>query len=137
MSKDIIKTVLLNAPITKVWSIVSTAEGIGAWFMPNDFQAIEGHHFTIQSPFGPSPCVVEKIEAPYFLRFAWDEDGWYVTFELKEMGEQTEFILTHGGWKEDGYTMPKANMSVEAVRQNMDGGWTAIVGKKLKEVVEA
>ncbi|WPK10447.1 SRPBCC domain-containing protein [Lysinibacillus louembei] len=137
MTNDIIKTILLNAPITKVWSIVSTAEGIGAWFMPNDFQAIEGHHFTIQSPFGPSPCVVEKIEAPHFLRFAWDEDGWYVTFELKEMGEQTEFILTHGGWKEEGHIIPKANMSVEAVRQNMDGGWTAIVGKKLKEVVEA
>ncbi|HAU34902.1 MAG TPA: SRPBCC domain-containing protein, partial [Lysinibacillus sp.] len=57
---DIVKTITLNAPIEKVWDTVATAEKIAAWFMPNDFQPIEGHEFTIQSPFGPSPCKVER-----------------------------------------------------------------------------
>ncbi|KOY84224.1 polyketide cyclase [Lysinibacillus macroides] len=105
-------------------------------FMPNDFQPIEGHEFTIQSPFGPSPCKVERVDAPHFLRFTWDQDGWFVTFELKQVGQQTEFTLTHGGWKEASHTISKANLTAEAVRKNMDGGWTMIVHQKLKEAVE-
>ncbi|GLC88103.1 SRPBCC family protein [Lysinibacillus piscis] len=136
MTENIVKTILLNAPIEKVWATVSTADSIATWFMPNDFQPIEGHAFTLQSPFGPSPCRVEKVDAPHFLHFIWDNDGWFVTFELKEVGAQTEFTLTHGGWKEDTHIIPKANMSVEAVRKNMDGGWTMIIGQKLKQAVE-
>ncbi|MFJ7668720.1 SRPBCC domain-containing protein [Lysinibacillus sp. NPDC097195] len=135
--QNIIKTVMLNAPIDKVWETVTDAEKLGSWFMPNDFKAVEGHEFSLQSPFGPSPCKVEKVEAPHFVRFAWDTDGWYVTFELKQIGEQTEFTLTHGGWKEASHIIPKANMPAEAVRKNMDGGWTMLVGKKLKEIAEA
>lgn len=134
---NIIKTVMLNAPIDKVWESVTNAEKLGSWFMPNDFKAVEGHEFSLQSPFGPSPCRVEKVEAPHFVRFAWDTDGWFVTFELKQVGEQTEFTLTHGGWKEASHIIPKANMPAEAVQKNMDGGWTMLVGKKLKEFVEA
>lgn len=51
---DIQQTVVLNAPIQKVWAIVSTAEGIASWFMENDFEPKAGHEFHIQSPFGPS-----------------------------------------------------------------------------------
>jgi len=134
---DIVKTITLNAPIEKVWDTVATAEKIASWFMPNNFQPIEGHEFTIQSPFGPSPCKVERVDAPHFLRFAWDEDGWFVTFELKEVGEQTEFTLTHGGWKEASHIIPKANAATEAIRTKMDGGWTMIIHHKLKEVAEA
>ncbi|KAB0441125.1 SRPBCC family protein [Lysinibacillus fusiformis] len=134
---DIVKIITLNAPIEKVWDTVATAEKIASWFMPNDFQPIEGHEFTIQSPFGPSPCKVERVDAPHFLRFAWDEDGWFVTFELKEVGEQTEFTLTHGGWKEASHIIPKANAATEAIRTKMDGGWTMIIHHKLKEIAEA
>ncbi|MCV5062958.1 SRPBCC domain-containing protein, partial [Escherichia coli] len=34
---DIKQTIVFNASIQKVWSVVSTAEGIASWFMPNDF----------------------------------------------------------------------------------------------------
>lgn len=36
---DIRQTLVLNAPIQKVWDAVATSEGIAAWFMPNDFRA--------------------------------------------------------------------------------------------------
>ncbi|MFJ6210391.1 SRPBCC domain-containing protein [Lysinibacillus sp. NPDC092081] len=135
--ENIVKIVTLNAPIEKVWETVTDAEKIASWLMPNNFKPVEGHEFTIQSPFGPSPCRVEQVDAPHFVRFAWDTDGWFVTFELKEIGEQTEFTLTHGGWKEASHIIPKANMPAEAIRTTMDGGWTMLVGKKLKEVVES
>ncbi|MET4561192.1 uncharacterized protein YndB with AHSA1/START domain [Lysinibacillus parviboronicapiens] len=134
--KNIIKTVTLNASIDKVWDSVTDAEKLGTWFMPNDFQPIVGHEFTLQSPFGPSPCKVEQVDAPYFVRFTWDTDGWFVTFELEQVGEQTTFTLTHGGWKEASHIIPKAQMSAQAVREKMDGGWTMIIDKRLKEVVE-
>ncbi len=34
---DIKQTIVFNASIQKVWNVVSTAEGIASWFMPNDF----------------------------------------------------------------------------------------------------
>ncbi|MFJ7737267.1 SRPBCC domain-containing protein [Lysinibacillus sp. NPDC097287] len=135
--QNIVKTITLNAPIEKVWKKVTDSEQIAKWFMPNDFKPEVGHEFTIQSPFGPSPCKVEQVDAPHYVRFAWDTDGWFVTFELKEIGENTEFTLTHGGWKEASHIVPKANIAVKDVHRNMDGGWSMIIGHKLKEAVEA
>lgn len=135
--ENVVKTITLNAPIEKVWETVTNADKIASWLMPNDFKPIEGHEFTIQSPFGPSVCKVEQVDAPYFVRFAWDTDCWFVTFELKPLGEQTVFTLTHGGWKEASYIIPKANIPTEVVLQNMENGWTMIVGQKLKQVVES
>lgn len=134
---DITQTVLVEAPIQKVWNYVSTAEGISAWFMPNDFQAREGYEFTIQSPFGPSPCKVLEIDEPHKLSFQWDTDGWFVTFLLKEIGSQTEFTLIHGGWKDEDSIVPKAKKSNAEVRGQMNQGWVGIVQNKFKQVVEA
>ena len=50
---DIKQTIVLEAPIQKVWEKVSTAEGISAWFMQNDFEPKKGYEFHVQSPFGP------------------------------------------------------------------------------------
>ncbi|USG64812.1 SRPBCC domain-containing protein [Brevibacillus ruminantium] len=128
-------TVTIEAPIQKVWDTVSTAEGIASWFMPNDFQAEIGYEFHIQSPFGPSPCKVTELTPPHRLSFLWDTDGWFVTFELKEVGDKTEFTLIHGGWKQPDTLVPKAKEDAAVIRDRMDQGWAGIV-QKLKKVVE-
>lgn len=133
---DIKQTATLNAPIQKVWNSVSTSEGMSAWFMPNDFKAEEGHEFHIQSPFGPSPCKVLVIDEPHKISFAWDTDGWVVTFLLEEKGDQTEFTLIHSGWKEEDAIVGKANQKAQDVRDRMNGGWAGIVNERLKKVVE-
>lgn len=133
---DIMQTATFNAPIQKVWDSVSTSEGMSAWFMPNDFKAEEGHEFHIQSPFGPSPCKVLVIDEPHKLSFAWDTDGWVVTFLLEEKGNQTEFTLIHSGWKEEDAIVGKANQKAQDVRDRMNGGWVGIVNERLKKVVE-
>ncbi|MFJ8237052.1 SRPBCC domain-containing protein [Ureibacillus sp. NPDC094379] len=134
---DITQTVLVNASIQKVWNYVSTAEGIESWFMPNDFKLEEGFEFHIQSPFGPSPCKVLEIDKPNRLSFQWDTDGWVVTFILKEVGDQTEFTLIHGGWKEGEAIVEKAQKPSSVIRDIMSKGWVGIVQQKFKEVVEA
>ncbi|MFJ7511633.1 SRPBCC domain-containing protein [Peribacillus simplex] len=133
---DIKKTIILEAPIQKVWDTVSTAEGIASWFMPNDFQPKVGHEFHVQSPFGPSPCKVMELDAPHRLSFSWDTDGWFISFILKELDDKTEFTLIHGGWKEPETILPKPNEKSSVIRDRMDHGWEQIVNQKLKKAVE-
>jgi uncharacterized protein YndB with AHSA1/START domain len=134
--EDIKQTVLFNAPIQKVWDAVSTSDGISSWFMPNDFEPEVGHGFHIQSPFGPSPCKVLEIDPPHKLSFSWDTDGWVVSFILKEVGDQTEFTLIHGGWKHDDAVVSKAHEKSSVIRDRMAKGWVGIVDEKLRMVVE-
>lgn len=133
---DIKQTAIFKAPIQKVWEAVSTSEGIVSWFMPNDFQPKEGHEFHFQSPFGPSPCKVLEIDAPYRLSFAWDTDGWIVSFVLKALEDNTEFTLIHSGWKHPDAIVGKATEKSSVIRDRMEHGWVGIVNERLKKVVE-
>lgn len=133
--QDIKQTVILNAPIEKVWKTVSTSEGIEAWFMPNDFKPELGYEFHLQSPFGPSPCKVTELDEPNKLSFTWDTEGWFVSFILKDMGGKTEFTLIHGGWQQPDKVLPKANEESAVIRERMSHGWTGIL-EKLGKVVE-
>ncbi|WP_286230958.1 SRPBCC family protein [Neobacillus mesonae] len=132
---DIKQTIVIEAPIEKVWAHVSTAEGIAEWFMPNDFKPEVGQEFHLQSPFGPSPCKVTEFDPPNKLSFIWDTDGWFASFILKELGDKTEFTLIHGGWKEPDAIVEKAQRKSSEIRDMMSQGWAGIV-QKLKRIVE-
>jgi uncharacterized protein YndB with AHSA1/START domain len=132
---DIRKTAVFHAPIQKVWEAVATSEGIASWFMPNDFEPKVGHEFTLQSPFGPSPCKVLEIDPPHHLSFSWDE-SWRVSFELKELDGKTEFTLIHSGWGDPNEIIQKAGEKQSVIRDRMNNGWDRIVGDNLRKVVE-
>lgn len=131
---DIRQTILLNAPIQKVWDAVATAEGISAWFMPNDFQPELGYEFHLEAgPFGKSPCKVTELDPPKRLTFQWGKD-WSLTFELVELEGKTEFTLIHSGWNTD--TVTEFGQTHEEIRGKMAGGWVGLV-QKLSTYVEA
>jgi uncharacterized protein YndB with AHSA1/START domain len=131
---DIRQTLVLNAPVEKVWAAVATSEGIAAWFMLNDFQPVEGHEFHLEAgPFGQSPCKVTVIDPPSRLSFKWGKD-WTLTFELVEQGDRTEFTLIHGGWDVDKVT--EFGQAHELVRGRMSEGWGGLA-KSLRAYVEA
>jgi uncharacterized protein YndB with AHSA1/START domain len=133
---DISKTAILNAPIQKVWESVSTSEGLATWFMPNDFEPNVGHEFTLQTPFGPVPCKVLEVHPPNRLSFAWDEFGWRLSFELKEIDGKTQFTLIHSGWGAPDEVNPRAREKQSVIRDRMNNGWEKIVNEKLRRVVE-
>lgn len=125
---DIRQTVILRAPIEKVWKAVSTAEGIAAWFMPpSDFRTEIGFEFLLNAgPFGQSPCKVTEVDPPNRLSFNWGKD-WTLTFELAELQGETEFTLIHAGWTADMAT--EFGEPHDIVRGRMDQGWTGILQK--------
>ncbi|PLR89134.1 SRPBCC family protein [Bacillus sp. T33-2] len=132
---DIIRKEVFNAPIGKVWDAVATSEGLAAWFMPNDFQPVEGHEFHLNAAqFGMSPCKVTKLDPANTLSFNWGKD-WTLTFHLKEVDGRTELTIMHSGWDADKVTEFGAPHSV--VRNNMENGWTGLVDKSLRQYVEA
>lgn len=130
------KTAVFNAPIDKVWEAVATSEGIASWFMPNDFEQKNGHEFTIQSPFGPSPCKVLELNPPHGLSFSWGEFGWQVSFELKSLDDKTEFTLIHSGWGDPDEILPGPSEKNSVIRNRMDNGWEPLVNDSLRKVVE-
>ncbi|MFC7442750.1 SRPBCC family protein [Laceyella putida] len=134
---DIRHTTIFNAPIQKVWEAVSTSEGIAAWFMPNDFQPKLEHEFTLHSPYGPSRCKVTELDPPHRLAFAWGEEGWLVTFELKELEDKTQFTLIHSGWGEPEEIIAGTGEKHSVVRNKMDHGWEAAVIPRLGKYVGA
>jgi len=128
------QTLVLNAPIQKVWSAVATSEGIAAWFMPNDFKPEAGYEFHLEAgPFGKSPCKVTEIDPPNRLSFAWGKD-WTLTFQLVDLSGKTEFTLIHDGW--DPNKVTEFGQSHAAVREHMSQGWVGLV-QKLGQYVEA
>ncbi|PLR76677.1 SRPBCC domain-containing protein [Bacillus sp. V3-13] len=134
---DIQKTVIFDAPIQRVWDAVATSQGIAAWFMPNNFEPKMGYEFHLQSPFGPSPCKVLELDPPKRLVFSWDVFGWVVKFELKDMGDKTEFTLVHAGWGKPDDLVPGAKETFAVIRNRMNNGWEPLVNEKLRKVVEA
>ncbi len=125
---EIRKTIILDAPIEKVWKAVSTSEGIAAWWMANTFEAVLGKDFVLHAgPYGDSPCKVTELEPLKRIGFDWDKE-WHLTFELRSLeDEKTEFTLIHSGWSAETLS----------VFETMNGGWEKIVKEKLSKYVAA
>src|ERR1700689_4143590 len=93
MSQDkIVKSVVLNAPLARVWSAISDSAEFGSWFgMKLDGPFIAGQPIrgvivpttvdpevaAMQKPYAGTPFefVVEKIEPERLLSFRWHPFG--------------------------------------------------------------
>jgi uncharacterized protein YndB with AHSA1/START domain len=126
---DIRQTILLHAPIEKVWKAVATSEGIAAWWMPNTFEPILGHEFILHAgQYGDSPCKVTELDPPNCIGFDWGKD-WHLVFELKELDGKTEFTLIHSGW--DAEKSTEFGQPHLVVRGFMSGGWEKLIQEAL------
>lgn len=124
---DICKTLVIEAPIRKVWETVATSEGIAAWFMPNDFQPVQDREFYLDAgPMGRTPCKVTLIEAPERLTYDWCKD-WTLAFELNDLDGRTEFRVVHSGW-DAGKTTEFGQTHTE-IYDHMVQGWTLVTNR--------
>jgi uncharacterized protein YndB with AHSA1/START domain len=71
----VVERVLPHAP-EKVWRVLTEAELIGRWLMPNDFRPEIGHRLSFRTrPMGDwdgtVACEVLDCEPPRLLRYRW------------------------------------------------------------------
>lgn len=129
------RSLVLNAPLSRVWNALATSEGLASWLMQNDFQPVVGTRFTFRTEpqgdwDGVVACEVVHIEEPYCLAFTWSEDSdlppTLVTFELHAVGAQTEVCLVHSGREQ----LPETFSSI------LDQGWGCNMLRGLAKYLE-
>jgi uncharacterized protein YndB with AHSA1/START domain len=100
------RSILVNAPVSRVWKALATSEGLASWLMSNDFRPVVGARFTFTAEperdwDGVVECTVTELEEPWKLAFTWREAAdvalTLVTFELHELDGKTEVCLLHSG----------------------------------------
>ena len=129
------RSILLKAPVSRVWDALATSEGLASWLMRNDFQPIMGTRFTFRAEpqgdwNGVVECEVTYADEPYRLAFTWSEAPnlapTLVTFELHERDGQTEVCLVHSGREH----LPDKYTSV------LDEGWGCNMLRRLAALIE-
>lgn len=122
------------APIERVWPLVSTAEGLASWLMPNDLQPVVGHRFSFTTR--PAPgfdgvvlAEVVDVDPPRRISFTWVGGplDTVVTFTLTPLQNGgTRLRMTHTGF---------AGLRATLVRRLLDQGWRRLLRRDLARAV--
>jgi len=125
----------LNAPIERVFEVLTAAEHIGRWFGPSDdfrvtvhaWEAKEGGAYRVEfnTPDGETHIVVGTFTAIVpnsRVSYTWSWEGrppmdTLVTFALEGKGRQTQLVFTHEGFP------------AEDVRGHHEQGWTGSMAR--------
>jgi uncharacterized protein YndB with AHSA1/START domain len=138
-TRDIVVEDVVPQPPEKVWKALTTAQLIGQWLMPNDFEPVVGKRFTFKTkPIGDWDgvvhCEVLEIVPHRRLVYSWkggsdsnDSSSNYgskldsvVTWTLQPEGRGTRLRLVHAGFRS-----PQNDFAYDA----MSPGWGRIMGR--------
>jgi len=137
--KPIIKEVLLNTPVSKVWKALTDKYQMKQWYFDiAEFKPEAGFEFQFEGGTEERKylhlCRVMEVIPEKKLSYSWRYDGYpgnsIVTFELFQEGNRTRLKLTHEGIESFGTDNP------DFAKKNFEMGWTEIIGKSIKEFVE-
>ncbi len=130
----IVKTVVLRAPIQRVWRAITDHREFGRWFRAKVDQPFEvgrtqtGHITEPGLEYYRWRSTVVAMEAPRLFAFRWPnpadpraesydgEPETLVTFELEEVPEGTRLTIT-----ESGFEAIDEGRRADAVRENTQG----------------
>ncbi len=129
-----------NAPIKVVWNAITNKDQMKQWYFDlKEFKPEVGFEFQFygQGHKGEQYlhlCKITEVIPYKKLAYSWRYDGYkgisYLTFELSAEGDKTKIKLTHKGLE----TFPQD--SQDFAKESFTAGWTALIGKMLKEFVE-
>ena len=130
MKDVIIKEHIFNHSIDQVWKAISIGEEISNWFIPADFKAEKGYHYTFKSKGEDCSVITGEVKeaSPYTLIYSWivkDAPAeTIVKWVLTPTSENTtKLYLEHSGI---------SNYSGEtavAMFTSFDGGWNNCITK--------
>lgn len=112
------KTVLVHAPVERVWAALTDPTAIAAW-MVDETASVDlrvGGAYALFA--GETTGRFTRIEAPTILEYTWRQDTWpkewadsQVCWELEAHGQTTRIMLIHRDFPN------------EDERENHDDGW--------------
>lgn len=130
-----------DAPVSEVWHAITDKDAMKKWYFDlAEFKAEVGFEFSFYGKGKEGEeylhlCKVTEAIKEKKLQYSWRYDGYdgisYVTFELFAEAHTTRVKLTHEGLE----TFPVTAHNAFA-RENFVEGWTYLIGKGLKELVE-
>lgn len=129
-----------NAPADKVWQAITDNKKMKEWYFNiAEFKPEVGFEFTFEGDDGKKKWLhaarITEVIPGKKLSYTWSYPGYggesLVTFELFDEDGKTRLKLTHAGLE----TFPSFEES-GLRKENFVAGWTAIIGKSLKEYVE-
>lgn len=129
---------VVNAPVEKVWNAITDREQMKQWYFDmSEFKPEVGFEFTFEGGAEDRIyvhlCKITEVIPNKKLKHSWRYKGYegesFVTWELSAEGNGTRVKLIHEGLE----TFPPI---ADFAKENFVAGWTAIVGKNIKEFVE-
>ena len=140
-TEPVIKEILLNAPVSKVWKAITDKNDMKEWLFDllTEFRLEVGFEFQFKGKGKKGQnylhlCKITKVIPDKKLSYSWKYDKYpgnsLVTFELFEEGKKTKLRLTHEGIESFGTDNP------DFARESFNEGWTYFIGTAIKEFVE-
>lgn len=136
----IIKEVLVNAPIEKVWNAITQPVCMKIWYFDvPEFKTEAGFAFTFYAEkddrMHPIACKITEVEQGRKLVYTWNYTDFpsetLVTFELKSQENATHVRFTHAGLE----NVPEKYRK-DVSREMHDAAWESIICDSLKYFVE-
>jgi uncharacterized protein YndB with AHSA1/START domain len=138
--EPIIKEVLLNAPVSRVWKALTDKDEMRQWYFNlAEFRPEPGFEFSFVAGTEEKKylhlCRIKEVIPEKKISYSWKYDGYpgnsLVTFELFRDGSRTRLKLTHEGVESFSTENP------DLAKENFIAGWSDIIGRSIKEFVEA
>jgi len=138
-TEPLIKEVLLDAPVSKVWKAITDRKDMKQWYFDiAEFKSQVGFEFQFEGGKEDKSylhlCKITEVIPGKKLAYSWRYDGYpgstLVTFELFAEGNKTRLKLTHEGLESFGTDNP------DFAKENFVEGWTYLIEKSIKEFVE-
>ena len=131
----------LPYPPARVWTALTDPDLLGRWLMPNDFEQVVGHRFTMSAKPNPRTnfsgtvrCEVLELCPEERLSISWadasESDPWetMVTWTLRPEGRGTRLFLEHRGFDPD-------NPAHQLARTVLSGGWRTGTMRRIRAVL--
>ncbi|MBU2494163.1 MAG: SRPBCC domain-containing protein [Bacteroidetes bacterium] len=138
-SEPVIKEVIIDAPISKVWQALTDKDKMKDWYFDlTEFEPKVGFEFKFYGGKDERQylhlCRITEVKENEKISYSWKYDGYkgesFVSFELFYENGKTLVRLTHSGLE----TFPADNP--DFAKENFIDGWNYIIEKSLKEYAE-